>query len=247
MSKLDLIMKDRYIKNIDEILTEKLQEEILTKKIAVIGCGGQGGYILEFLARLGVKSIIFWDGDYFEITNLNRQNCTINSIGKNKVEELEGRLKLINPDIEYYSRNWFFGQKNTDFEEILKVDFIFYAADCYYNIKELRSILRKAIEKGIPLIDCPVTVLGGYVRIETLNDFGHFDQTTLELINQSYQNQNLNIKINQSAYKCAYIAAEAINEMILYFSNSKFACIDTDLIIDIYHHKMTQRDKFGFF
>ena len=63
----------------------------------MIGCGGQGGYILEYLARLGVKAITFWDGDRFEESNLNRQTfCHENNLTKSKIEEtvkeLEERL-----------------------------------------------------------------------------------------------------------------------------------------------------------
>ncbi len=49
----------RYRENIDNYtFTKEIQQLLLTKNIAVIGCGGQGGYALEFLVRLGVKSII---------------------------------------------------------------------------------------------------------------------------------------------------------------------------------------------
>ena len=78
-------MDIRYQKNIDEIFTQELQNKLLQKNIGVIGCGAIGGYILEYLSRLGVNSISFWDGDTYEISNLNRQiGCTENTIGLNK-------------------------------------------------------------------------------------------------------------------------------------------------------------------
>lgn len=78
-------MNIRYQKNIDEIFTQELQNKLLQKNIGVIGCGAIGGYILEYLSRLGVNSISFWDGDVYEISNLNRQiGCTENTIGLNK-------------------------------------------------------------------------------------------------------------------------------------------------------------------
>ena len=52
---------------------------------------------------------------------------------------------------------------------------------------------------------------------------------------------------SQTGYKCALIAAEAVNQMVLYFKNSRYACIDTQLDIDIYHHKYTFSDKYGIF
>lgn len=240
-------MDIRYQKNIDnDIFNTELQDILLTKNIAVIGCGGQGGYILEYLVRLGVNSIIFWDGDVYSKSNLNRQiGCTENTIGQNKVKVLYMKLKEINSEIHLYPRDWFFGDKESDFQELMTVDFIFYAADCYYNIYTLRPLLRKIIENNIPLIDCPVKILGGSIYIETSEDLGHFDFTTEALFHQYKENNN--IICSQPAYKCALIAAEAVNQMVLYFKNSRYACIDTELFIDIYHHKYTQSDKYGIF
>ena len=44
---------DRYSRNM-EMLTLEENISLRSKKIAVIGCGGLGGYIIEMLARLGV-------------------------------------------------------------------------------------------------------------------------------------------------------------------------------------------------
>ena len=151
----------RYKENIDDyIFTEETQHLLLTKNIAVIGCGGQGGYALEFLVRLGVKSIIFWDGDFFEESNLNRQiGCLLSTLNKNKAFSLKERLQDINPEVELICCDWFFGTKEDDLEKLLKVDFIFYAADCNYNVFPLRKLVKQAILQGIPLIEYPVNPL----------------------------------------------------------------------------------------
>lgn len=65
-------MEKRYIKNFNS-LSEFEQEIIKQKTILVIGLGGLGGFILDSLARLGVKKIKLIDFDNFDITNLNRQ------------------------------------------------------------------------------------------------------------------------------------------------------------------------------
>ena len=93
-------MDIRYQKNIDEIFTQELQNKLLQKNIGVIGCGAIGGYILEYLSRLGVNSISFWDGDIYEISNLNRQiGCTEKTLGQNKAEVMYLRIKEIDSSL----------------------------------------------------------------------------------------------------------------------------------------------------
>lgn len=239
----------RYKNNIDnDIFTRENQELLLTKNIGVIGCGGQGRYVLEYLARLGVKSISFWDGDHYEESNLNRQiGCLTSTIGKNKAEALAERIKDINPDIKLICHNWFFGDKKTDKQELMKVDFIFNAADCNYNISILRNILKEIILFGIPVIECPVNSLGGYIHIETNKDLGHFDFITNALIEQYQRSQFFEDMVSQPAWKCALIAAEAVNQMTQYSSNIRYVSIDTTLHIDTYHHRYFQEDRFGKF
>ena len=82
------------------------QEELSvlrTKKAAVVGCGGLGGYILEMLARAGIGAVSFADPDVFEPTNLNRQIlATESTIGREKVREAQRRLLDIRPDIRLF-------------------------------------------------------------------------------------------------------------------------------------------------
>ena len=42
-------MNIRYQKNLDSILTKDIQNKLLNTKVAVIGCGAQGSYILDYL------------------------------------------------------------------------------------------------------------------------------------------------------------------------------------------------------
>ena len=65
-------MQERYARNIPALSREEC--ELLGKKtVAVIGCGGLGGHIIELLARVGVGTLRVVDGDVFDSTNLNRQ------------------------------------------------------------------------------------------------------------------------------------------------------------------------------
>ncbi|NLY11323.1 MAG: HesA/MoeB/ThiF family protein [Firmicutes bacterium] len=89
----------RYIKNMSMLSAEE-NKLIRTKKIVVVGCGGIGGYIIEFLARLGVGHLTVIDKDVFEESNLNRQLLSEPSVlGKSKVEVAKERIAVVNPDV----------------------------------------------------------------------------------------------------------------------------------------------------
>lgn len=89
----------RYQRNRNMISVED-QRLLFRSRIAVIGCGGLGGYIIEELARLGVGQIIAIDPDIFEEHNLNRQLLsTPASLGHPKVEAAAARVKEINPAV----------------------------------------------------------------------------------------------------------------------------------------------------
>lgn len=73
-------------------------EKIKNTKVLVLGLGGVGSYAVEALVRSGIGSIILVDYDTIDITNLNRQLMTNhNNIGNLKTQELENRIKTINP------------------------------------------------------------------------------------------------------------------------------------------------------
>ncbi len=68
--------------------------------VAVAGCGGIGGYVVEELARLGVGTIVAVDPDSFEASNLNRQIlATLDSLGEPKVEAAARRIRAVNPAV----------------------------------------------------------------------------------------------------------------------------------------------------
>ena len=95
-------MKERYIRNIPA-LSEADCTLLLSKKIAVIGCGGLGGYLIEQIARIGVGELVIVDGDNFDVSNLNRQLLSNpNTIGESKAHTAAQRIQHINPDIKVH-------------------------------------------------------------------------------------------------------------------------------------------------
>lgn len=93
------IFPARYQRNRNMISTEE-QLKLFRSRVAVIGCGGLGGYVVEELARIGVGHIVAIDPDVFEEHNLNRQIlATPATLGKAKVDAAVDRVAEINPAV----------------------------------------------------------------------------------------------------------------------------------------------------
>jgi molybdopterin/thiamine biosynthesis adenylyltransferase len=93
------ILPARYQRN-RKALSVSDQLTLFRSSVAVIGCGGLGGYIVEELARLGVGRIVVVDPDVFEEHNLNRQLFSSPAnLGQAKVAAAVKRINEINPAV----------------------------------------------------------------------------------------------------------------------------------------------------
>lgn len=89
------------------------QLTLLGSTVAVIGCGGLGGYLIEELARLGVGTIVAIDPDVFEEHNLNRQLlASVANLGQPKVAAAASRVAEINPAVTLVPHCAAFGTAN---------------------------------------------------------------------------------------------------------------------------------------
>lgn len=89
----------RYRRNRQTISTD-LQLRLHLSTVAVVGCGGLGGYAIEELARLGVGQLVAIDPDVFEEHNLNRQLLSSPAaIGRSKAQAARQRVADINPGV----------------------------------------------------------------------------------------------------------------------------------------------------
>lgn len=94
-------MLARYGRNL-HCLSGKEVEFLSSCTVAVIGCGGLGGYLIEYLGRLGIGEIIAADGDSFDESNLNRQLlCEPSCLGQGKAEAARRRMASVNPELRF--------------------------------------------------------------------------------------------------------------------------------------------------
>ena len=76
------------------------QQKLFLSKVLVIGAGGLGCPILQYLAAAGVGTLGIVDHDVVELSNLHRQILyTVADTGKSKASCAAEKLSLFNPDI----------------------------------------------------------------------------------------------------------------------------------------------------
>ncbi len=124
--------------------------KLASKRVAIFGVGGVGGYVVEALARSGVGALDLIDNDTVNITNINRQIiATHDTIGRSKVEVAKERILSINPKAQVDTHNIFYLPENADTFDFSRYDYIVDAVD---TVTAKIDIIIKAKEKNIPVI-----------------------------------------------------------------------------------------------
>lgn len=154
---------ERYLRN-NGPLTISDQIRLLGSTVAVAGCGGLGGYVIEMLARLGIGELALVDPGVFKPDNANRQlYCSSESIGKDKVQVALTRIREINPAIQAQA----FKQRIQDaFPTIQgKLNVVVDCLDSVHDRLELGRLCRTA---RLPLVHGAVNGWYGQIGVQTV-------------------------------------------------------------------------------
>ena len=141
-------MEARYARSVGP-LSETECLSLRDKRVFLAGCGGLGGYLLEFLLRLGVGRITVCDGDRVDETNLNRQLLADRStLGLPKTQAALRRAALVNPQVEVRAIPEFLTEANAD--ALLSGHHL--ALDALDSADARRVLSAACARQGIPLV-----------------------------------------------------------------------------------------------
>ena len=68
------------------------------KKVLIVGLGSGGSIVADSLARSGVGGFTLWDHDCLDVHNVGRHVCTLEDVGRPKVDAMRDRIHAINPN-----------------------------------------------------------------------------------------------------------------------------------------------------
>ena len=144
----------------------KGQQKINNAKILVIGAGGLGCPVLQYLASCGVGTIGVIDFDKIEIHNLHRQILYgIEDIGKQKVVVAEEKLKKNYPHITIISFNELLTEQNAE-SVFSQFEIIVDGSDNFYT----RYLVNDTcVELNKPLVYGSILNFEGQVSVFNVN------------------------------------------------------------------------------
>ncbi len=142
------LLPARYQRNRQAISVAQ-QLTLFQSRVAVLGCGGLGGFVIEELARLGVGTIIAIDPDVFEEHNLNRQLLSSPAmLGRTKVEAAAVRVAEVNPAVALEPVHAAYSPENG--EELLHSAQVI--VDALDSIPTRLALAKTCTALGIPMV-----------------------------------------------------------------------------------------------
>jgi len=119
------------------------QEKLAVSKVLIVGAGGLGVPVMQYLVGMGVGSITILDEDEISLSNLHRQVIySTTDVGRKKVVVARERLGQLNPDVSITAIAEMLGHENAE-KLIGNCDLV---VDCTDNI-ESRYILNDTCVK----------------------------------------------------------------------------------------------------
>jgi ThiF family len=147
-----------------------ISAKVAAERVAIVGVGGTGSYLLDFIAKVPIKEIHLFDEDVFSSHNAFR------SPGAASIEELEQRPSKVAYHASVYGKLrrgivvHDYPVSTDNVQELTSMDFVFLCMD---GGDAKKAIVQELVARGTPFIDVGVGIqlvddkLTGVVRTTT--------------------------------------------------------------------------------
>ena len=141
---------ERSFERTEFLLGKEAMDKLKESHVAIFGLGGVGSYAVETLVRSGLGEISIIDYAKIDVTNINRQiQANINTLGMDKIDAIENRIKSINPDMVINKYRLNFGKDNYEEIDFRSFDYVIDAIDTITSKLILVEICKA---RSIPII-----------------------------------------------------------------------------------------------
>ncbi len=138
------------------------QQRIRQASVLVVGAGGLGVPVLQYLAAAGIGLLGIVDGDKVHLSNLHRQVLyATDEVGLPKAEVAARRIKALNPEVAVCVRQEYLRMENA-MQIIADFDVV---ADCSDNFPTRYLINDVCVKSGKPFVSGAVHQLSGQVAM----------------------------------------------------------------------------------
>ena len=202
-----------------------INEKLKIGKIAIIGLGGTGSYILDLVAKTQVNEIHLFDGDGFF------QHNAFRSPGAPSLDDLQKKMSKV----EWFEKNYSKMRKNiiphfgyidkSNIAELKSMNTVFLCID---DGESRHMIINYLIKNNIPLIDVGIglnivdEMLTGLVRITTCTpSFNKHMTTRIPFGNTKDNEYSNNIQIVDINALNAALAVIKWKKMLGFYDDSK--------------------------
>lgn len=138
------------------------QQMLKRARVLVIGAGGLGAPVLEYLAAAGVGTLGIVDDDHVSLSNLQRQviHDTL-SVGQSKAESAKAAIQRINPNVSVELHRFRLTADNAA-ELIAAYDLVVDGSD---NFETRYAVADAAAAVGRPLVHAAVGRFDGSITV----------------------------------------------------------------------------------
>jgi len=218
------LLPSRYQRN-QKLISVEEQLKLFSSRVAVVGCGGLGGHIIEELARFGIGQILAIDPDVFEEHNLNRQLFSSPQVlGQSKAEIAAMRVAEINPAVTVHSlATSFCSERSPELLEGANV-----VADAVDSIPVRLELASSCRDLGLPLVHGAIA--GWYGHVCTVFP----EERSLEKIYRNRESgRGIEQELGNPAFTPAVIAGFQVAEICKVLLGKKGLLRNRMLVIDL--------------
>jgi molybdopterin/thiamine biosynthesis adenylyltransferase len=208
------------------------QLKLLRSGVAVVGCGGLGGYAIELLARLGVGRLVVIDPDRFEEHNLNRQLLSsLAELGSAKVEVAVARVAAINPAVAVTAHRVALDAANGP-GLLAGVDLVIDALDAIPVRLELEAVCSAA---GLPLVHGAIGGWYGHVATQFPGE-----RTIEQLYGQTTESKGMEVELGNPSFTPAAVASLQVAEACKVLLGTGLPLRGRQLHVDLLHMEFVE-------